>query len=247
MTLACLGFTVRDSDGLIAMDLFTFVDGQPLTNGIEQGTGLERGLSGGKQPAFWVIWGFRTGHRNSKTAGAWAGAVLRTGVDRVFVLASEEKYLKAKALLKEVHELLEADVLQLSRKQLEQIRGLLMYVTCRQVGMPPYMINFHMTIDSWRWGRDAAGWRSNDEVYWLEAEDGGEWGGAPANGMMPATMKAIPSFRDNVEALLASTESDESPLQRVRCQKSARPIMGLGAGFRATLQIGESIYYEYGQ
>jgi hypothetical protein len=117
--------------------------------------------------------------------------------------------------------------------------------------MAPYMIGFHMTIDSWRRGRDAAGWRSNDEVYWLAAEDGGEWGGAPSDGKMPETVKAVPRFRHDVEALKALSESDAPPLWRVRCQKKCTACYGFGdasgAGFGATLQIGDSIYYEYGQ
>jgi hypothetical protein len=165
--------------------------------------------------------------------------MVRTGTEGTFVLALEEKWLKAKVLLKEVLDLLEKDALRLPCKRLEQIRGFLMYVTCTYVGMAPYMIGFHMTIDSWRWGRDAAGWRSNDEVYWLAAEDGGEWGGAPADGEMPEMVRAVPRLRHNVEALMASSESDVPSLRRVRCQKKCIAYYGFGdasgAGFGATL------------
>jgi hypothetical protein len=104
-----------------------------------------------------------------QSPGAWAGAVVRTGDDGVFVLASEEKWLKAKRLLTEVLVLLDAGSLSLPRKRLEQIRGFLMYVMRTYMGMAPHVIGFHMTIDSWRKGRDSEGWRRNDEVYWLTA------------------------------------------------------------------------------
>jgi hypothetical protein len=54
--------------------------------------------------------------------------VIWTGPDGVFVLTSQEKWDKAKALLAEVIEMLDADPENLSRMRLEQIRGFLMYV-----------------------------------------------------------------------------------------------------------------------
>jgi hypothetical protein len=242
---------VRNEDEKIAADLFTFVDDLRPT-----GTGKKQSWQAGRRSAsvlghLGIQDASRKRRDSSQTPGAWAGAVVRTGSDGVFVLASEEKWLKAKRLLKEVLELLNADSLHLPRKRLEQIRGFLMYVTRTYVGMAPYMIGFHMTIDSWRKGRDAEGWRSNDEVYWLAAEDGGEWGGAPSDGSMPTTVKAVPRFRSDVEALMALSESDEPPLRRVRCHKKCTAYYGFGdasgAGFGATLQIGDAIYYEYGQ
>jgi hypothetical protein len=68
---------------------------------------------------------------------------------------------------------------------------------------------------------------------------------------MPETVKAVPKFRHIAEALKALSESDAPPLRRVRCQKKCMTYYGVGdawgAGFGATLQIGNSIYYEYGQ
>jgi hypothetical protein len=71
--------------------------------------------------------------------------------DRVcVVLASEDKWTKAKALLEEVQDMLDADPTLMSRLRLEQIRGFLIYVTHTYPCMVPYLISFHMTIDSWR-------------------------------------------------------------------------------------------------
>jgi hypothetical protein len=68
---------------------------------------------------------------------------------------------------------------------------------------------------------------------------------------MPETVKAVPRFRHDVEALMALLESDAPPLWRVRCQKKCTAYYGFGdasgAGFGATLQISDSIYYKYGQ
>jgi hypothetical protein len=95
-------------------------------------------------------------------------------LDVVFLLTSEEKWVKAKALLQEVLDFLDKDPENMPRKRMEQIRGFLMYVTWAYVGMTPYMIGFHMLIDSWRRGRDREDWRSKDEMYWLRKKEGGE-------------------------------------------------------------------------
>jgi hypothetical protein len=68
---------------------------------------------------------------------------------------------------------------------------------------------------------------------------------------MPETVKAVPRFRHDVEALMTLSGSDAPLLRQAGCQKKCRAYYGfgdaLGAGFGATLQIGDSIYYEYGQ
>jgi hypothetical protein len=164
---------VRNDDGRIAEDLFTFMDDLRPT-----GSSKEQAWKAGRRAAsvlghLGIQDASRKRRDSSQSPGAWAGAVVRTGDNGVFVLASEEKWLKAKRLLAEVLVLLDAGSLSLPRKRLEQIWGFLMYVTRTYVGMAPYMIGFHMTIDSWRKGRDSEGWRSKDEVYWLTAKDGG--------------------------------------------------------------------------
>jgi hypothetical protein len=95
---------------------------------------------------------------SSRAPGAWAGAVIRTDGDGVHLLVSQEKWDRAKAQLKEIEEMIRTGPGKMSRKRLEEIRGCLVYVTRTYIGMAPYLIGLHMTIDSWRAGRDAEGW-----------------------------------------------------------------------------------------
>ncbi len=90
---------------------------------------------------------------SSRSPGAWAGGVVRTTDDGVFVLTSQEKWDKAKAHLNEVQGMLDDDPSSLSRVCLEQIRGFLQYVCQTYTSLTSYLISFHMTIDSWRPGR----------------------------------------------------------------------------------------------
>jgi alkylated DNA nucleotide flippase Atl1 len=66
---------------------------------------------------------------SSQTPGAWAGCVVRVNADGVFVLSDEDKWRKAKLLLKEVMDLVEENLVSVPRKRLKQVRGFLVYVT----------------------------------------------------------------------------------------------------------------------
>jgi hypothetical protein len=95
----------------------------------------------------------------SQAPGAWAGCVLRTDREGVFVYVSKDKWTKTKVLLTEVMGLIEADPTRIPRKCLEQVRSFLQYVTPTYSGMNPYLIGFHLTIDVWRNNRDEDGWK----------------------------------------------------------------------------------------
>ena len=102
---------------------------------------------------------------SSQDPGAWAGSVVNTSKDGVFVLTFQEKWDKAKSQLREVWKMLELDPDKLSRKRLEQIRGFLQYVVQTYTSLTSYLIGFHMTIDAWRPGCDHHGWRLA-QVLW---------------------------------------------------------------------------------
>jgi hypothetical protein len=62
---------------------------------------------------------------------------------------------------------------------------------------------------------------------------------------------AMPRLRSDVQALLSLMSADKPVLRRTRCRKTSKAYYGFGdasgLGFGATIQIGESIWYEYGQ
>ena len=67
----------------------------------------------------------------------------------------------------------------------------------------------------------------------------------------PITVKAVPRFRDDVEALLELSAVQEPPHRKVRCFRTGRAYYGFGdassKGFGSTLQFSDDVYYEYGQ
>jgi hypothetical protein len=135
-------------------------------------------------------------------------------------------------------------------KRLEEIRGFLVYVTRTYIGMAPYLIGLHMTIDSWRIGRDPEGWRTQNKIL-VKAGDKEEWTNLDVDCEQPALVQAVPRLAEDVEALRELCKAEHPPLRRVRCSKHASAYYGFGdasgCGFGATLQFGDAIEYEYGQ
>jgi hypothetical protein len=62
---------------------------------------------------------------------------------------------------------------KLSHKELLSERGFLVYVTRTYPAMVPYLKGFHLTIEMWRGGRDAEGWKipEGNEDLLAEVED----------------------------------------------------------------------------
>jgi hypothetical protein len=74
------------------------------------------------------------------------------------VLVARKKWCKAKRILAKLDVLLKESEM-VDHKVLEGTRGFLVYVTRTYKPMAPFLLGFHLTIDSWRPGRDEEGWR----------------------------------------------------------------------------------------
>ena len=165
-------------------------------------------------------------------------------------MISQEKWDKAKGLLKD----LEGCVLEapqaLDRKWLEHVRGFLNYICQTYMNLTPYLIGIHMSIDSWRPGRDSEGWRLNSTSEVMIKLDK-EWRDHKGYVEGPTKVRAVPRLIDDIRALRRLMSSDRPILKRVRCSRTGRVMYGFGdasgAGFGATIQIGDEIQFEYGQ
>jgi hypothetical protein len=93
----------------------------------------------------------------SKMPGPWAGTVTTTAGGQVYGMVSQEKWEKTKLLITELSRMLEQDFFPLQR--LLGIRGFLIYVVCTYTWLNPYIKGLHLTIDSWRPGREESGFK----------------------------------------------------------------------------------------
>ena len=98
--------------------------------------------------------------RSSQRPGEWVGFMVETAGGEVHQLTLEKKWIKGKSILVRIKEELVSRGC-LDHKQLERDRGFLIYLSRTYRSMCPYLKGIHLTLDSWRKGRDNEGWKQN--------------------------------------------------------------------------------------
>jgi hypothetical protein len=106
----------------------------------------------------------------------------------------------------------------------------------------PYLKGFHLTLDSWREGRDDDGWK-------IPGWHPEELPSAAPNA--PDTVLPVPRLADDLNALAVLFTPDTPPRRAIRSQAVTTCIYGFadasGAGFGSSLQLPTgSISYRYG-
>jgi hypothetical protein len=84
------------------------------------------------------------------------------------VLVVRNKWCKEKRLLANLDVLLKESEM-VDHKVLERTRGFLVYVSRTYKPMAPFLLEFHLTIDSWRPARDEECWRLRQAEVEVEA------------------------------------------------------------------------------
>ena len=236
--------TKRRKDGLIACDVFTFVDDERVTGPTEELTWQAAHTLASKQSYLGIQDAARKVRPCSRTPGAWAGSVVHISpVLGVCVLTSREKWTKMRGILLKWRKALVVCSPQLSHKELLSDRGFLVYVTRTYPAMVPYLKGFHLTIEMWRGGRDSEGWKMKGADAGLvdslvTTQDGDDnyltgahkWLGlasvvhAPSDGLTTPA----PRFVSDVEALLQLSKFDLPPLRVVRPSMVVHVYYGFG-------------------
>jgi hypothetical protein len=121
--------------------------------------------------------------------------------------------------IEEVAEMLRQSPKVMDRHRLEVIRGFLNHVFQTYHSLVPFLIGFHMTIDSWRSNRDEQGWKitrslTKDPVL-------GEWQEWSPDVDAPPKVVAVPRLSKDLHALQTLMHSASPPLRKVRCTKEA--------------------------
>ena len=147
------------------------------------------------------------------------------------MLTSREKWSKVKSILRNWSLVLMEPSPQLLHKELLLDRGFLVYITQTYPAMVPYLKGFHLTIEMWRGGRDADGWKSKAEDDGSVVSNGSlatveDLSLSAANHLLAAansvyapedglTMPA-PWFKDDIAALVKLSKFELPPLRMVR-------------------------------
>ena len=179
------------------------------------------------------------------------------------VLTSQEKWDKLKKICRFWKTLLEEGKSELDYKRLQSDRGFLVYVAQAYPTMKPYLKGFHLSLETWRGGRNKEGWKiretslptegddvpSREEVE-LEADEGDVVGAETRAGPASGITMAVPRLKTDLEALLVLTNSDTPRVRVVRNSRTCTALYGFGDassnGFGATIERKSGVIGRYG-
>jgi len=225
-------------DGSIAADIHKYVDDARETAPTEPEVDLASSRVAKLAAYFGCQDAARKRRNSSQTPGAWAGACVEATTEGVYKTVSQERWDKTKQHLEQIETWLEDGTLP--HKELERIRGFLVYVSLTYTLMAPYLKGLHLTLENWRPDRDEDGWRLTS----VPDSTLGEKMGVPTwetDQSPPKLVSPVPRLRDDVKALKSFTR-DMTPLRlRARPRKGCAVIFifgdASGHGFGSSLWI----------
>jgi hypothetical protein len=166
----------------------------------------------------------------SLSAGAWTGSIVESRNDQVIVKSTEENWLRARTYILGMQDTIVANQV-FHFKTLEQHQGFLVYIARAFPSLVPYLKGIHLTLDSWREGRDREGWKSFGQVM-LHLEGAIEGQVYPTDP--PEFVTAVPRLASDVEGLLTLFNSPVPPIWVVR----ARTLVSVYYGFGNASGVG---------
>ncbi len=216
------------------------------------------------------------GHSTEAQVGRWdtmAGSLGRgercvEEEQGVLVLTSQEQLDHMKTIREHWWSLLERGETNLDSMHLRSDCGFMVYMTQAYPGMKPYLKGFHLSLETWRGGRNSKGWKlpkqqEQEESKAMEAATldnfhnfklnllmhlliGGDGHhDAPSSGFT----QAAPQFIQDLEAILHLAEGN---LPRMRCVRSTSTFMayyGFGdaslGGFGSTVVRPNGLYSRF--
>ena len=235
------------SDGMLACVLFTFVDDERIAAPTRELAWQASTRLAKIQAYLGIQDAARKVGLSLQQPRSWAGAVVHSiPGEGVFVLTSEEKWVRLKEIVDKWLDQLDRGAKNLSHKELLSDRGFLVYVTRAYPAMIPYVKGFHLTAEMWRGNRDEEGWklpvterarldRGTGGTVDVDDEDNAALEHiarkslatverAPPSGLTPPA----PRLRDDLLALKELTKSELPPLRLARPKRVVHVFYGFG-------------------
>ena len=231
-------------DGRVACDIYSFVDDERVTGPNEALTWQASHVLASKQSYLGTQDAGRKARPCSQQPGAWAGAIVHVLPDLgVCVITSVEKWTKLKAILEKWSDRVKHSPLsqvKLAHKELLSDRGFLVYVTRTYPAMVPYLKGFHLSIEMWRGGRDADGWKlpskeedpeddqHDEDAARVRHRIGPKRGGPEVYAPKDGFTTPVPRLVDDVAALIQLSQFKLPPLRVVRPSHVVQVFYGFG-------------------
>ena len=235
-------------DGHIASDVFDYVDDLRPTGHDEEACWKATRQAGATINHLGCQDASRKRRKPKQRPGAWAGSVICTENGEVTITVSQEKWEKTQRYIDWIRELLDQGE-DIPFKELERVRGFLIYTTRTYPEMIPYLKGVHLTLDGWRGNRDRDGWKfvglvDDDEKRFDFLYYG------HTNDEPPVKVVPVPRLQSDIQALHQLTSSRSPPKHIVKCKKSINVVYGFGdasgQGFGCSVQVEDELYYRFG-
>ena len=124
-------FSVLNKEGVLASILATYVDDERIHAHSKNMAWKAAHQIASRETYLGIQDAARKRRPPTRTAGAWAGSIIRTNEDEVGVVVSEERWNKTKSIISKIYKELEKpDIVELDTKELLSDRGFLIYI-CR--------------------------------------------------------------------------------------------------------------------
>jgi hypothetical protein len=203
----------------------------------------------------------RKRHFPSQTPRVWCGAKTATDNKGLYTCTTQEKWNKGKAIVKGwLDELMASEDNTLERKPMLSGRGFLVHLSRTYPGFVPFMKGIHHTLESWRRGRDADGWKFSQDDWRLFLSEVSEVKSEFNQMKMeylskgekdaPPRVKAVNRLERDLKSLLNIMVSDTPPLRLVRGNQLAYVLYGFGdasgAGFGSSWESKKGTRYRFG-
>jgi hypothetical protein len=207
----------------------------------------------------------------SQEPGAWAGSVIvsKTG-EGLYVTVSQEKWDKVKDILGRYQKVIrEHGEMRVDYRQLEKDTGFLVHVFMTYEHLRPYLKGFYLTLNEWRYNRDANGWTYGKKDWEQIAEecweDGSRWEELmddrrkAQEKAAPLKVKVVPRFIEDILVLEAMFRESTPSLRLVRGFHIAKVVYGFGdasgAGFGSSWvegvgidkSVSRPVHYRFGR
>jgi hypothetical protein len=175
----------------------------------------------------------------SQGPGAWSGAFVSASTAGVGVSCGQAKWEKAQRIISDLSAQLQRSP-SLNHKELEQKRGFMVHLQRTYPCITPFLKGFHLTLDSWRPGRDSEGWKlanyDPDAAAYAQLIDS-------SLPQPPSSVSAVPRLASDLAALSSLFAPPHPPIRFVRATHTQVALYGFGdasgSGFGSSIALSD--------
>jgi hypothetical protein len=203
----------------------------------------------------------RKRHFPSKKPRVWCGAKTATDDKGLYTSTTQVKWDKGKNIISGwLNELLSLEDNTLLRKPMLSGRGFLVHLSRTYPALVPFMKGVHHTLESWRRGRTADGWKFTRDDWRVFLSDISEVKSeyqvlmneylAEGEKDAPLRVKGVKRLERDLRSMLEIMKSTIPPLRLIRGPGLAYVLYGFGdasgAGFGSSWESSEGMRYRFG-